>query len=499
MGTTVIHEREENGRISEIHVGNGTVKTIGIGLSEKGAGHIGRLYVIDLLTRVFLPSGYPNTVSPDLPIKGRLSSVRTISEDITILCKPTSSYQILNALQAFCNSLASLLSSRAILQGFGVGDPTATPTRAMLLTVLQDVFGRLTTILSAYIIGSSLYPEAKTYRLLADLLNDTAVILDTLSPLLNTFPIPGLRVSALCLSASFKALCGICAGGSKAAITMHFATPLEGRGDVGDLNAKDGSKETVLALLGMLLGTLIVPYLSTSWTTYTSLFILVGLHLGINYFGVRGLVLRSLNRQRLGIAWLLYQQSSTSKVPTPSRVADMEGIFGHPAVIRDVQANQVIGHCTIGSSFSQVLRQPCPPEVLDLFNRQRYIIWFDHRCVREQLGSTKRQTLHGLTRLHIFLKEGYTGDDQLRAWVHAVEVCRSRASASRESTRGELEAREILQMADETVTKQLTKFVTEMQAAGWNTDECAIMTGSPDAVVTRITVEDRHVEEKKNQ
>lgn len=33
---------------------------------------------------------------------------------------------------------------------------------------------------------------------------------------------------------------------------MHFATPLEGTGDVGDLNAKDSSKETVLALLGML-------------------------------------------------------------------------------------------------------------------------------------------------------------------------------------------------------------------------------------------------------
>ena len=74
-------------------------------------------------------------------------------------------YQVLNALQAFCNSLTGLLSSRAILQGefyqlpingvstvwlisnlgFGVGDPSATPTQAMLLTVVQDVFGRLTS------------------------------------------------------------------------------------------------------------------------------------------------------------------------------------------------------------------------------------------------------------------------------------------------------------------------------------------------------------------
>lgn len=142
----------------------------------------------------------------------------------------------------------------------------------MLLTVLQDVFGRLTSkfsttitvlpqraqkkflaIISAYLIGSALYPEAKTYRLIADILNDAGVILDTLSPLLNTSElIPGLRVGALGLSAACKSLCVISAGGAKAAITIHFATPVNGKGDVGDLNAKDTSKETVLSLLGML-------------------------------------------------------------------------------------------------------------------------------------------------------------------------------------------------------------------------------------------------------
>jgi hypothetical protein len=111
-------------------------------------------------------------------------------------------------------------------------------------------------IFGAYAFGSSLVPEAKTYRFLADVLNDAAIILDTLSPLLASpsLPVhfPGLRVSVLCLSASLRALCGIAAGGSKAAITLHFASPVDGSGDVGDLNAKDSSKETILALLGML-------------------------------------------------------------------------------------------------------------------------------------------------------------------------------------------------------------------------------------------------------
>jgi hypothetical protein len=105
-------------------------------------------------------------------------------------------------------------------------------------------------------VGPSLSPEAKTFRLLADVSNDVAIVLDTLSPLFNSpaLPIrlPGARVAALCLSGALRALCGIAAGRSKAALTAHFATPTSGAGDIGDLNAKDSSKETVLALLGML-------------------------------------------------------------------------------------------------------------------------------------------------------------------------------------------------------------------------------------------------------
>ena len=129
-------------------------------------------------------------------------------------------------------------------------------------------------IVGGYYLGTSLTPEAKTYRLLADILNDAAIISDTLSPYLAfvtlsaqyPFVHPGtnssLRVVALCLSGAFRALCGAVAGGSKAALTVHFATDGQRPGDVGDLSAKDGSKETVLALLGMLVR---VVRRSASW------------------------------------------------------------------------------------------------------------------------------------------------------------------------------------------------------------------------------------------
>lgn len=73
-----------------------------------------------------------------------------------------------------------------------------------------------------------------------------------------------------------RSLCGVAAGsmspcflinrdlntkywnftGAKASLSAHFAT----QGNLGELNAKDSSQETVISLLGMLVGTLVVSY-----------------------------------------------------------------------------------------------------------------------------------------------------------------------------------------------------------------------------------------------
>jgi hypothetical protein len=114
---------------------------------------------------------------------------------------------------------------------------------------------------------------------------------------------------------------------------------------------------------------------------------------------------------------MMYQTSDQSLVPTPSEVADRERIFERPGTIRDVHTNELLGHCTIGSSLSRILRDPIPSELLTLFQREQYLIWFDQRFVAEAPNT-------GVRRIHICLKEGYTPKDQFMAWIHAVEVCR---------------------------------------------------------------------------
>lgn len=71
------------------------------------------------------------------------------------------------------------------------------------------------------------------------------MILDCLSPHL---PSKSIRLLMICLGAGFRALCGVAAGGAKAALSVHFARA----NNVGDLNAKDSSQETVIGLLGTL-------------------------------------------------------------------------------------------------------------------------------------------------------------------------------------------------------------------------------------------------------
>ncbi|KAG6831424.1 hypothetical protein H0H92_010637 [Tricholoma furcatifolium] len=370
--------------------------------------------------------------------------------------------------------------------GFGVGDPSATATHALLLTVVQDVCGRFTTIFGAYALGSSLVPEAKSYRFFADVLNDAAVILDTFSPVLGSssfaLQIPGLRLVALCLSASFRALCGIVGGGSKAAITLHFATPVNGVGDVGDLNAKDSSKETVLALVGMLLGTALVPYVNGPWLTYGALFLLVTSHLLINYFGVCGLKLRSLNRQRADIAWTSYRLSTAGKAPSPAEVSRIDNVLGRPDVFRD-DKGRTIGRCTIGSCFLDVFRNGFPARLIDLFAQERYLLWYDDHCLYLQPGREEQSVRTSSIHLHILLKEGYNGTDQLKAWCHAADICRTLTKAKLSDSDSALT---LVSTTLENTSRDFPGFLESLHSAGWNTDDVALMAGLPKAVLTGV-------------
>ncbi|KAF8429451.1 vitamin B6 photo-protection and homoeostasis-domain-containing protein [Boletus edulis BED1] len=396
-------------------------------------------------------------------------------------------YQIYNALQAFCNSLSGLLASRGALEGVGVGDASTSATHALLLTVLKDIFSRFTTILAAYYFGTSLYPETKTFRYLADVFNDAATVLDTIVPFIGSidpsrywsaFPSGAtLQIIALCLSSGMRSLCLLVAGGSKAALKNHFASPLAGKGDVGEVSAKDESRETVVGLSGILLGTLLIPYVNTRALTYTTLFILVGAHLLFNYLAVRSVVLRTLNRQRACILWTSFKLPSGTlkeRAPTPANVASKELLFGAPSTLREASTGQKIGRCILGTSLQNIKSQ-CTAEhiesALHVFGGERYVLFI--------AGGND----HGLRQgtIAVCFKDGYHSIDQLQAWIHAIEATRRLCDPEDDA-----DPVDVLRSTLPATRGAIPRFVQSLAEAGWETGNGSMMFGSPSHLILGI-------------
>ncbi|KAF8503920.1 vitamin B6 photo-protection and homoeostasis-domain-containing protein [Gautieria morchelliformis] len=408
------------------------------------------------LSNIFMPAGYPNSVSSDY-----------------------FEYQLYDSFQAFSSTIAGLLASRAVLEGVGVGDASASATHALLLTITQDAVSRLATILFAWRIGTALEPEAKRYRLLADIFNDGAMILDCLSPALPKH----VRLFSLCVSGSLRALCGVAAGGAKAALSVHFARA----NNIGDLNAKDSSQETVIGLLGMLAGSFVVSRVTTQAATWSLLLLLLAVHLSTNYLAVRAIAMSSLNRQRANIVYSHFR--ATSKVQSPAQVAKMERIFA-PGSSLYGSGRVRLGFCEIGVRINRLLRMRSTnglqwtQHIMQTFAGEKYILWF----------STPAQGPSANQVYSICLEKGSAASDHLKAWVHAIEL------AHTVSETGPLQvhsdgALKLLEQTHRVVNDTFPTLLQELTQAGWDVEKPALLT-RPNFMISR-TVWPGNAEEKK--
>ncbi|KAL1892628.1 hypothetical protein Sste5346_006913 [Sporothrix stenoceras] len=264
----------------------------------------------------FLPAGYPYSVTDDYL-----------------------HYQLYDSLQAFSSSIASLLANRAVLEGLGVGNASQSPTGALVLKIIQDTFSRMATILFAHRMGQAIEPECKTYRFMADLFNDSALLLDLLTPVLPFFP----KVCVMVVSSILRALCGIAANASKASLSAHFAKT----GNLAELNAKEASQETVISLLGMLAGYAVVHMVQDRTMVLYWMVTLILMHLYMNYQGVRCVKMLTLNRQRATIVYREYLHSG--KILTPTEVAHRESVLRNVNGQMDSKDGDYHGYCELGS------------------------------------------------------------------------------------------------------------------------------------------------------
>ena len=350
-----------------------------------------RHYIIGIPVQVvkdmFLPLGYPHSVT-----------------------KEYMHYQICDSLQGLCSYLRGVVSTSAVLTAAGVGNAEATAMSAAMTWAMRDGLGMIGGLTFSYSVSFLFDGYVKEFRLFADVINDVGLTLDMLAPYFGSENILFVTSAAtIC-----KIMCGISAGATKGSITQHFCM----RGNMADLNAKEGTQETLVSLLGMILGVMLAKYLhkleqndkfvatSVSWTIFIALTIV---HVVVNYIGVKLLHLRTLNAQRSREAFKAlitiavthcgdlsddWVDQALGTIPSPNSLS--ESLFASTW-------HMLFPYGVILDARFDTLTKVLPVEELmrQLHGADGYLI--------------------GVSRKQVFvtLKAGASEEDQLKAFVHA--------------------------------------------------------------------------------
>eukprot|EP00026_Physarum_polycephalum_P008734 Phypoly_transcript_08834.p1 GENE.Phypoly_transcript_08834~~Phypoly_transcript_08834.p1 ORF type:complete len:422 (+),score=62.60 Phypoly_transcript_08834:50-1315(+) len=365
-----------------------------------------------LFRSIFLPEGYPASVSKDYL-----------------------SYQIWDTLQALCSAVTGVLSTRAILAGYGVGNAEATVSAAAMQWVVKNGSGMIGRILFAWKYGTSLDHNAKTWRLVADILNDFGMALEMISP-----HFPALFLPLVCTGTIAMSITGVAGGCSRAALTQHFAI----RDNLGDVSAKDGSQETAVSLAGMLLGMLVTAILSSeaaggilTW----SLFLMFTIcHLFCNYKGLRAVRLDTFNRQRADIFLSSYRKNG--KILSPDEVSANETILwidnSSPKIILGAPITEITNSTKVHLS-----------DLLETYKEEKYLL-------RYEKG-----------KIQIALQKSASPIDILKAYFHANQLRHLIPQGQKPISALEKESYA-------TINKQFADMIPKLKQMGWNLDRCLL-------------------------
>ena len=381
---------------------------------------------------LFLPAGHPSTTAG-----GYLH------------------YQVCDGVQGLCSYLRGVVATGAALAAAGVGDSDATAMGAAVTWAVRDGLGMLGGLAFSYYASSKFDSRVKEYRLLADVANDAGMIVDMAMPhllarcrgLARRMPasvssrLPPAYLALASVSALCKVVCGTCAGATKGSITDHFAI----QGNRADVQAKEGAQETLVSLVGMVLGVWLAkvlqgmegdaggcsdkdggggedvcpdgePILSPQAVSWTVFLVLTWVHVWANYVGIQKLKLRTLNRERAAIVLRPAVERCCDIVLAEGKTGDDDSTT---EAIRK-SCRQVLGPDRISESLSgsiwrmilqqdirlgvsiKEVRSNCAPTVLET---ERYMFLSVSR------GS-----------IAVALEACSTSSDELKAYAHAMVV-----------------------------------------------------------------------------
>ncbi|XP_026759997.2 RUS family member 1 [Galleria mellonella] len=327
--------------------------------------------VLGWFTRVFLPQGYPGSVSKDYI-----------------------SYQVWDTAQAFCSTITGILATQEVLRGVGVGDTSATPLAATVTWVIKDGCGHLGRILFAFSHGTYLDAYSKKWRLYADTLNDAAMCIEIALPLFKNY-----TTFALCVSTVMKAIVGVAGGATRAAMTQHHAI----RGNMADVSAKDSAQETAVNLIASITALFIISLFGNSIIIFILMMIL---HIIFNYFAVRAVCLRTLNEPRFLQVIDIYLKQEI--IANPCEINRNEPIIFYQLGPNLLDLRLCGFQIKLGYSIKKIInQQPSAAylrKITEVYNDKKYLL----------LPNISKR------KMYVLLKDEAVIDDILCSYFHAV-------------------------------------------------------------------------------
>ncbi|XP_064459888.1 RUS family member 1-like [Ornithodoros turicata] len=325
----------------------------------------------NVLYDVFLPAGFPESVSGDYI-----------------------EYQIWDSIQAFASAITGTLATQAVFTGVGVGDQTASVLAATTTWILKDGMGMVGRIVFAWCQGSNLDYDSKKWRLFADVLNDSAIILEMSSQYFKNYITP-----ILCISSVAKSIVGVAGGATRAALTQHQAR----NNNMADVSAKDGSQETLVNLAAFLCSLLLLRFLLLNQLLMYTIFVtFTALHIVSNYKAVSCLVMETFNRARFKIVVKRFLEGNGGTMS----VADINAAepVWFSCSSRKVNIRLGAPVSSVGLSYRELCRRT---ESLAYDDRARYLV---------KLSKHEKK---GVLSINVVLHEQCTVRDQMEAMFHS--------------------------------------------------------------------------------
>ncbi|CAM6088881.1 unnamed protein product [Calypogeia fissa] len=396
------------------------------------------IWVNELVRQVFLPAGFPGSVT-----EGYME------------------FTSWRMGQIIASQISGVLTTQALLYAVGLGKG-AIPTAAAVNWVLRDGIGYLSKILlSKY--GRHFDVHPKGWRLVSDLIENASYGLELITPV-----VPHLFVYLAAAAGAGRSAAGLIQAATKSCFNANFAA----QRNFAEIIAKGEAQGMASKSVGIGLGILISSYVGSQGPLLVLTFgVVSALHIFCNLKSYQAVHLRTLNPYRASLVLAEYLKSGN--VPTIKDVSAEEPIFFgvpwfDPKPRRDQGKLDTVSpeskrvasvfekNVELGVSLGAVVRTKGEADALmELYSKDKYLL-----------------AVKGGNHIKVVLKEGASPQDMLRAMVQAVYFLNF--SSDRPIHSGDLvndcNTGGILQVTHDLMENNFDNVTHVLSEAGWVSD-----------------------------